>query len=178
MYFCPKCSYLFDISKLSNTTKLDDPRTVIAKIPEALALFEKNKNLSNYKAAFTKEEINKNKKYQKLKDEEKIKFNQLFEELVSSGAEFKCNQCNFSKQITETTLLYQLNMEEKILKVTSLEENELMCKDLTLPHTHDYTCKNPNCITHKDSTNKESIFYKEKGSFKVKYICCICYYSW
>ena len=78
MYFCPNCSYLFDISKSSNIIKLDDTRIKINKIPEAITLLEEGKNLSNYKALFTKEETNKNKKYQKLKDEDKIKFNQLF----------------------------------------------------------------------------------------------------
>jgi hypothetical protein len=178
MYFCPKCSYLFDISKLTSTINLDDTRIIIEKIPEALALFEKNQNLSKYKASFTKDEINKNKKYQKMKDEEKIKFNQLFEELFSSGAEFKCNNCNFSKQITETTLLYQLNMENKVIKISSLEENELMCKDQTLPHTHDYTCKNTSCLTHKEPNRKDAIFYKDNTSYKVNYVCTLCYYNW
>jgi len=178
MYFCPKCSYLFDISKLTNTTNLNDNRIIIDKIPEAIALFEKNQNLSKYKASFTKEEINKNKKYQKMKDEEKIKFNQLFEELVSSGAEFKCNNCNFSKQIVETTLLYQLNMENKVVKISTLDENELMSKDVTLPHTHDYTCKNTSCLTHKEPKRKDAVFYKDNTSYKVNYICTLCYYNW
>jgi len=178
MYFCPKCSYLFDISKSSNTIKIDDTRISIDKITEVLSLFEEGKNFSNYKATFTKEEINKNKKFQKLKDDDKIKFNQLFEELTSSGAEFKCNNCNFSKQITETTLLYQLNMDEKVVKNYSLEENELMCKDPILPHTHDYTCKNTSCITHKEPKKKDAIFYKDGTTYKVNYTCTICYYNW
>ena len=45
MYFCPKCSYLFDISKLTSIS-LDDNRIIIDKISEALVLFEKNQNLS------------------------------------------------------------------------------------------------------------------------------------
>jgi hypothetical protein len=178
MYFCPNCSYLFDISKSSNTIKLNDNRTQIDKISEALTLFEEGKNLSNYKATFSKEEINKNKKYQKIKDEDKIKFNQIFEELVSSSAEFKCNNCNFSKEIIETTLLYQLNMEDKVSKISSLEENELQSKDPTLPRTHDYTCKNSSCITHKESMRKEAVFYKDNKSYKVNYICTLCYYNW
>jgi hypothetical protein len=178
MYFCPKCSYLFDISNLSSTINLDDTSILVDKIQEAFILFDKNQNLSKYKATFTKEEVNKNKKYQKLKEEEKIKFNQLFEELFSSGAEFKCNNCNFSKQITETTLLYQLNMENKVIKISSLEENELMCKDQTLPHTHDYTCKNTSCLTHKEPNRKDAIFYKDNTSYKVNYVCTLCYYNW
>ena len=178
MYFCPNCSYLFDISKSSNTIKISDSRIPIDKISDALSLFEEGKNLSNYTATFSKEEINKNKKYQKIKEEDKIKFNQIFEELVNSSAEFKCNNCNFSKQITETTLLYQLNMEDKVVKVTSLEENELITKDQTLPHTHDYTCKNTSCITHKEANKKDAIFYKDSSSYRVNYICTSCYYNW
>ena len=97
---------------------------------------------------------------------------------MSSGAEFKCNNCNNSKQITETTMLYKIDMTDKLLKIKTLEENELLSMDPLLPHTHDYTCKNPSCITHKDISKKDSVFYKEIGSYKPIYICCICFYSW
>ena len=41
MYFCPNCSYSFDIVKSSNSiTK--DVRTEITKISEGLKLFEEN----------------------------------------------------------------------------------------------------------------------------------------
>ena len=52
-------------------------------------------------------------------------------------------------------------------KIRTLEENEFICKDPILPRTHDYNCKNPNCITHKDKSKKESVFFKEKNSFRV-----------
>ena len=175
---CPKCSNSFDISKSSNTTKVIDTRIKINKISDALSLFEEGKNFSDYTATFTKEEINKNKKYQKIKDDDKIRFNQIFEELISSSAEFKCYNCNYSKQITETTLLYQLEMEDKIVKISSLEENELITKDPTLPHTHDYSCKNLNCLTHKEPNRKDAIFYKDNNNYKPNYICTICFYNW
>ena len=158
MYFCPKCSYLFDISKSSKVSKNNDVRTQIAKLPDAFKKLEENEDLTKYKALFSKDEMFKNKKYQKLKEEEKIRMNALFEEIISSGAEFKCENCSYSKQITETTLLYQVNLENKDIKIKSIEENELFCKDPLQPHTHDYTCKNPSCITHKDLKLKYSIF--------------------
>ncbi len=178
MYFCPNCSYLFDISKSSKVSKDEDTRIVIKKLVDAFKKLEDNEDLTKYKAEFSKEEMAKNKKYQKLKDEDKIKMNQLFEEIVSSGAEFKCENCNFTKQIGETTLLYQINMEDKVEKIKSLEENELVTKDPLLPHTHDYTCKNPSCITHKNTSIKDAVFYREKNSYKLNYICAICFYSW
>ncbi len=178
MYFCPNCSYLFDISKSSKVSKDEDTRIVIKKLVDAFKKLEDNEDLTKYKAEFSKEEMAKNKKYQKLKEEDKIKMNQLFEEIVSSGAEFKCENCNFTKQIGETTLLYQINMEDKVEKIKSLEENELVTKDPLLPHTHDYTCKNPSCVTHKNTGIKDAVFYREKNSYKLNYICAICFYSW
>ena len=178
MYFCPKCSYLFDISKSSKVSKSDDTRLELSKLTDAFKKLEENEDLTKFKATFSKDDMAKNKKYQKLKEEEKIKMNALFEEIVSSGAEFKCENCSYSKQINETTLLYQVNLEDKNNKVKSLEENELLCKDPLLPHTHDYTCKNPSCITHKDTKLKDAVFYKERSSYKVNYICTVCYYNW
>ena len=75
-------------------------------------------------------------------------------------------------------MLYQINLEDKVTRVRSLEENELTTKDPLLPHTHDYTCKNPSCITHKNPSAKDAVFFREKSSFKLNYICSICYYNW
>ena len=177
MYFCPNCSYSFDIVKSSNlTTK--DVRTEITKMSEGLKLFEENKDMSKYVATFSRDETSKNKKYQKFNDKEKVEFNQIFNAITSSGAEFKCNNCNNIEPIKKTILLYNLNMEEKNNFTRSLEENEFFCNDPILPRTHDYTCKNPNCISHKNIESKEAVFYKEKNTFKVNYICTVCYFSW
>lgn len=178
MYFCPNCSYLFDISKSSKISKEADERILIKKLLDAFIKLEDKEDFTKYKADFSKDEMAKNKKYQKLSEEDKIKLNQLFEEVVSSGAEFKCESCNFTKQITETTLLYQINLENKNVQVKSLEENELIIKDPLLPHTRDYTCKNPSCITHKNQDAKDSVFFRDKGSYKLNYICSVCFYNW
>jgi hypothetical protein len=176
MYFCPSCSYSFDIVKSSNSTSKDS-RIEITKMVEAMKIYENNEDLSKYIAIFSRDETTKNKKYQKLDDKQKIIFNQIFDALTSSGAEFKCNNCNNIQPIKSTILLYNLNMEDKNT-IRTLEENEFICNDPILPRTRDYTCKNPNCVTHKDIKQKESVFYKEKNSFKVNYICTVCYFSW
>jgi hypothetical protein len=177
MFFCPNCSYLFDISK-SLKTQVTDDRILINKVNDAFIKLDENVDMTKYKATFLKEDMTKNKKYQKFTDENKIKMNLLFEEQVSSGAEFKCNNCNYIKPITETTLLYQINIEDKLEKVKTLQENQLLINDPLLPHTHDYTCKNPSCITHTKPELKDSVFMREKNSYKLNYICCICFYNW
>ena len=178
MYFCDNCGYSLEISKSSKVSKEIDNREIIDKLNDAIKKIEENVDMTKYKAGFSKEDMAKNKKYQKMSDVEKIKMNQLFEESVSSGAEFTCENCNNTKPIVETTLLYQLNMEDTINNVKTLEENELTCMDPLLPHTHDYTCKNPGCITHKKPELKDSVFLRERNSFKLNYICTVCFYNW
>ena len=185
MYFCPNCSYSFDINKSTKISKDVDNRKVINKVTDLLTKITKKEDLSEYRATFDKEELLINKKYLKISEEQKEVINRLFEENTVSGAEFKCNNCNFTNQITETILLYQINTDQssnksdqKSFKMKTLEENEFMAKDPLLPHTHDYTCKNPGCITHKNKKLKDAIFYKEKNTFKVNYICCVCFYGW
>jgi len=124
------------------------------------------------------DEIIKNVKYKKLNDEQKLQIQQLFDEGVSSGIEFKCNNCNYTLDIKESTLLYELDMNTSNDKIKSLEETELFCKNPILPRTHDYICKNDTCPTNKNKIKKEAVFYREKDSMKVNYICCICYNGW
>jgi len=55
MYFCPNCSYLFDISKSSKISKETDERTSIKKLTEAFIKLEEKENLTKYKADFSKD---------------------------------------------------------------------------------------------------------------------------
>ena len=177
MYFCPNCSYVFDIAK-SSTTKGDDNRVVLDKSVDVFKTLETDKDLSKYKASFSIEELQKNKKYLKLSNEEKSNINKIFEDIKTSGAEFKCQNCNFTKPILTTTLLYKINVNDKLVSVKTLEENELTARNPILAHTNDYICKNLSCITHKKQDIKDSVFFKENNSYKLNYICCVCYYGW
>jgi hypothetical protein len=180
MYFCPKCSYSFDISKSTHNTETTDTddRQGISKVPELIKKIEMKEDLSMYKAEFTKDDLKKNKKFLKLSDEDKQQINQIFEKNLLSEAVFKCNNCNNIQEIKETVLLYQYNIDTNDSKVKSLSENKFLSKDPLLPRTRDYICKNPSCITHKDDKIKEAVFYRDKNTFKLNYICTVCYYSW
>jgi len=175
MFFCPNCSYLFDINKTGNT---DENKIVLSKITDIFDKLEDNDNMKSYKTMITKEEIIKNKKYLKLNDKQKENINNLYNENISTSAEFKCNNCNNIKPITETIILYQLINDDKIIKVKDIEENKLLSNDPLLPRTNNYTCKNKSCKTIKNPELKEAVFYKDKNSYKVNYICTICYFNW
>jgi hypothetical protein len=183
MHFCPNCSYLFDISKSSivkdaETSSTQDSDTKSLTLNDVFKKLEEKDDLTKYTIAFTKDELIKNKKYQKLTDENKQKLNILFDDNIYSGAEFKCNNCNNTKQISETTLLYEINLDNTTNnKIKNIKENKLLCKDPLLPHTQDYVCKNPECPTHKNTKLRDAVFYKEKNSYNINYICTVCFYN-
>jgi hypothetical protein len=176
MYFCPDCSYCFDITKSSSTSKNENRQFI--NVNEIFQKIEAKEDLSLYKSDFQIKDMIKNKKYQKLSDNNKVLVNQLIDKNISSGAEFRCNNCNNVKEINETILLYNIVMDDANIKIKTFEENKFMCKDPLLPHTKDYICKNPSCISHKNESIKDSVFYRDKNSFKLNYICSVCYFGW
>jgi hypothetical protein len=176
MYFCPKCHFSFDIGKSSNVTV--DEKNVIKKVADIFKKLENKEDLSIYKSDIKIDEIIKNSKYKKLSEEDKTNLQKLYEEGATSGIEFKCTNCNYSLEIKESILLYELDMNDKNDKIKTIDENKLICKNPILPRTHDYICKNDSCETNKKKINKEAVFYRENNSMKVNYICCVCHYAW
>ena len=171
--FCSKCAYNLNIQK---STTINDNRINLSNVSEAFDIFNSDKNMILYKVSFGKSDIIKNKKYLKLSESEKNKFNILFENNINSGAEFKCDNCNSIFPIKQSILLYELDIKNDYVKIRTLEENELLSKDPLLPHTHDYICKNPECITHNDASLKDAVFFKDINSYKINYICTVCYH--
>ena len=177
MYFCPNCHFSFDIGKSTNS--IVNEKNVIKKVADVFKKIESNEDLSLFKTDIKIDEIMKNSKYKKLSDENKQKINILYEEEpTSSGIKFKCNNCNYEKEIKESILLYEYNVNAKLEKVRSKEENKFITSNPILPRTHDYNCKNESCETHKNPSKKEAVFMRENGSMKVNYICTVCYYNW
>ena len=176
MYFCNECNYSYDIGKSTNLEV--DNKTIIKKTPDIYKKLENNEDLKNYKTDIKIDDIKKNSKYKELDDNQKKNIDKLYEDTISSGINFKCTNCDHSKEITESILLYNLDLNNKTDKISTLNENKFICKNPILPRTHDYICKNNECNTIKQKINKEAVFYRETNSMKINYICCICYYGW
>ena len=175
MYFCPKCNYSFDITKASLTS---DNRKKLHNVTNVLKRLNAKKKLSNYVATFDKKELTTNKNYKKLSNKEKKRLEVLFESPSFDGVVFKCLNCNYIKKIKETIRLYQLNLIDDDVMYKSIADNKLIIMNPILPRTKDYTCKNINCITHKDKQNKEAVYYKDKNSYDLTYVCTVCFNSW
>ena len=74
--------------------------------------------------------------------------------------------------------MYEFNINDKINTIRTLEDNKLISMDPTLPRTKDYSCKNVNCVTHKNIKDKEAVFLRIPKTYNLSYICTKCYYSW
>lgn len=176
MYFCPQCNYSFDISKSTSS----EVKKILSTPEDVIKRFRAGKDLINYTVSFKKEDLFKHKKIGKLSNEDKNKLNVLFEKTNDfNRIEFKCVNCNFRKPINSSIKLYEIDfVDDNVSKFKSTSENKLLFNNPIYPRTKDYTCKNMNCITHKDSTNKEAVFYKDKKTNLLVYICGVCYTNW
>lgn len=178
MKFCPNCLYVLDISKANIAT---DNETIeyINTVSDIFKVLPKvGTNDIIYKATCSNNDVITSKKYSKLKQEDKDKIDKMFTSNIITNANFKCNNCDYTKNITETTLLYSYNKDDVNDHIVTTEECKLLFLDPILPHTKDYICKNDKCKTFKNPELKDAIFYKHKNSYKVIYICGVCYHKW
>jgi hypothetical protein len=176
--FCPNCLYSLGINKKSSLENTD--LSVVDKIDEFLNLFTSNKFDKNiYQIGFSKDELIKDKKFNKLPSSEKTKIMQLFQSLIIN-AELSCNNCGYRSDILETMKLYEFNISDAVNLVRTLDDNKLITQDPTLPRTRDFVCKNVSCPTVNSKSNilKEAVWIRTPKNFNVEYICTSCYYSW
>lgn len=183
MFFCPKCSYSLDLKKSSLignkqvivSTKKIQVKSVASGINKVI---KENINPSEIKPTFSKEQMLKNKNYIKLSIQEKNKMLEIFNQIGgASGAMFLCNNCNWKKEINNTIKLYSFNTQENVKKI-SPNEYVMIYNNPILSRTKDYSCKNKDCISHKNFDKKEAVFFHDNNSLQVKYICGACYSSW
>jgi hypothetical protein len=172
MEFCANCHYVYDLSNI-----LDDTSKLIT-ISQLLDILKKNpKSLSKYSIKESREELEKNKDFNKIysKNTENIKklLNQLFNKSLIG---FKCNNCGNIKKIDTTFLLFKEDRKKTSNKLDF--DPNILIKDPTLPRTKDYSCKNIKCSSTKNPEIKEAIFIRNKNTYNLTYICTVCNSSW
>lgn len=173
MYFCPECNYTFDITKVGT---LKENKKEIT-IEDAISKLKSKEELNDYKIVNNIENIKKNEKFKKLNENLRNKILD-FVNKKSSNIIFNCLNCGYHSEINKTIRLYNLDLSVNKENILTQEDCKILSNDPILPRTKDYTCKNINCITHKKQDNKEAIFFKDKLTYKLKYVCCVCYSNW
>ncbi|VVU94397.1 hypothetical protein CPAV1605_119 [seawater metagenome] len=191
MYFCPKCKYILDLSKMdtfavSNESN-ESKKKPLNNVSSIIKRIMNDDSLEDYSINIDLNTLEENSKYKKLEEEDRIKvYNAVSESLFlnkssgSSGAGFICQNCGYSKDINHSLLLYSQDFSDSVEgKKYSPDDYKLIMHDYTLPRTRDYNCKNVNCITNdkKNEGKKEAVFFRA-GNFDVTYVCTVCEFGW
>ncbi len=176
MYFCPKCNYTFDVTKtmLDSNNKVE----IITSLSDIIKKIKGNEKLTNVKLNLKLSDIEKDEEYTKLKESIKTKIKSLIDKENTNKMIFKCLNCSHESSIDKTIRLYYLNLKKDIDVKSSIDDNKIYVQNPILPRTRDYTCKNINCLTHKNKKIKEAVYIKNENTFDLKYICAVCFTDW
>jgi hypothetical protein len=185
MFFCDKCNYIFDLTQESNISNIDLKKMKkIASINSLIKkILDENSSIDNYLIEIDLEVLKDDARFKKLSDVQKdliITHIQKYENVkVQSDVHLKCTNCSNTVLINETILLFQNNENSDYNKI-KINNYDYFTNDPTLPRTHDYICKNNDCVSNKKGFKgeKEAVFIREPRSFNVTYICSLCKSGW
>lgn len=187
MYFCPKCSYILDITKVESSKK--ESKKSLSNVSNIIKMILADDNLDEYNFNVDINSLESNSKYKKLSENDRIKvYNKITENLylnkssnIDQLASFICKNCNYNKEITSSLTLYKKSYNTSQKSQTyDINTNELLKNDPTLPRTRNYSCKNVSCLTNdtkNKKTDKEAVYFRE-NDFDIKYLCTVCNHSW
>ncbi len=82
-----------------------------------------------------------------------------------------CRNCGYSEKRTDNKIeTFQFEYEAAYKNMVPEE----IVNDLTYPRTKAVECPNDSC----DKSSREALFFKQKGSLKLTYICTKCKTMW
>ena len=192
MQFCPQCDNVMDIGKsipkvnlLQNTPNAvttTSQSQVQEDIVDKLINAYKNKdNLSSFKVSF--DDLSNNDNYIKLKEQDKLKILKILnlENIDDTKVAYQiCKNCLYNEKLTKRTLiLSRMNLNAGVSSNKSLSKYKNMIHDKTLPHTRDYVCKNKECVSHKDHSKRDAVWFRPIAtSYSTYYGCTACSTVW
>ena len=56
--------------------------------------------------------------------------------------------------------------------------NKFIIYDNTLPRTNIKDCPNRKCLSYNNPSKREAVFYPDKKTRELNYVCCHCYTTW
>jgi hypothetical protein len=188
MFFCPKCSFMLDISKYSSNNDNNDKYIIYNNTNNFIDDVIKNKiNINNneYKITFQIDNIKNSNKFKKKKKDIQNNILNVFEDIYKKidnlDIIYNCINCGFKKELIPNTILYSESTDKLTKEIENNKINILKSLDNTYPRTRNYICQNKDCNTHKKEfeKKKEAIFFRLNSSnYDTKYLCCECNKSW
>ena len=163
---------------ITKNKNLSDEKIKITKVNQVFKILDEN--LSAYSFDFNINKLKKSKRFAKLSKENQDKLLNNFgnKKKIEINTIFSCTNCSNKEPITTTVKLFEIRRDKESSKKLEKYEIDYYIKNPILPRTQDYECKNPDCVTHVKNNNKEAVFFREKNSYELKYVCCVCSHIW
>lgn len=88
----------------------------------------------------------------------------------------RCKKCGFQKR-NRKSIIYTKTYNYVESTVDTVN-NKYIVHCSPLPRTNRKKCPNRECISHNDKSKNEAIFYPDKNTRELNYVCCNCYSTW
>lgn len=99
--------------------------------------------------------------------------------LQKSEEEYKlmenCHNCGFKRESVDN--LVHLSTYKNIFTIPNIF-NRYVIYDNTLPRTKVKQCPNEDCPSRDNADLQESVFYPERKTLRLTYVCCVCSTEW
>tara|TARA_B110000879_G_scaffold208964_1_gene295620 strand:- start:397 stop:897 length:501 start_codon:yes stop_codon:yes gene_type:complete len=163
---------------ITKNKNLSDEKIEITKINQVFKIL--NENINAYRFNFSVNKLKKSKRFIKLSNEDQKKLLDNFDnnKNIEINTMFSCTNCSNKEPITTTVKLFEIRRDKELTKKLEPYEIDFYSKNPILPRTRDYECENSNCITHLGKGDKEAVFFRDKDSYQLKYVCTICSHIW
>lgn len=92
-------------------------------------------------------------------------------------AAFICFNCGNQEPIKNKTLILS-KIAEQSNDFEDVSYYKNMINAPYLPRTRKYICPNKDCISHTKHDKREAVFFRIGDSYKIRYVCTACSYSW
>lgn len=137
---------------------------------------------------FNINDLNKNTVFNKLSNNQKtLVINRILEKIpknktkqpenvVNKDSYFYCKSCGYNEIIPPKQFIFSRG-DEKNDDFYNLRFKNYIHDD-TLPRSKKYNCINDKCPTHSNPALKLAVFYRQKNSYNVRYICTVCNNFW
>jgi len=176
-FICKHCNFSLNIKKASNIQ--------VVKINTSTEFVNAIKSEEVQEYDINIERVDLENFLKKKKEEERNRILERFDTILlqkRTATKFilKCSTCGSDYPLYPGTVIYSLNFRKQ---QSSFNDDflDLKLQDPTLPRTKDYICPYDDCETNDknfDTSEKEAVFYRAKGSYHLKYACCNCERSW
>ena len=101
--------------------------------------------------------------------------NLFYHKEISKKLFLNCKNCGYQEETSDSlvsTKIYKSDLYEEIFN------KEYLKYDVSYPRTTRKRCPNKECESRKDKKKQEAIFFPDKETMKLTYICICCDMEW